>query len=170
MDAPDARFWTYAGDLIDNAHNDGEWGEWFHAHGFISSMIPMIPVPGNHEWSGSRLSDQWRYQFNLPEHGPERAEEVVYYIDYQDVRIISLDSRLHRTMARELREEHGADNWTDHPTPITEWLEDVLENNDQRWTIVVFHYPIFASQRGRDNPETREQWKPLWRSDPMPCF
>lgn len=159
-DAPNARFWTYAGDLVDNAHNDGEWGEWFHAHGFISGMIPMIPVPGNHEWSGGELSVQWRPQFALPTHGPEGAEEIVYYIDYQDVRIISLDSKLHRTMARELHDELG-DN-ADHTTSITRWLEEVLENNDQNWTIVVTHYPVFASQPGRDNPEVREQWKSLF--------
>lgn len=44
-DAPYARFWLYAGDLVDNGHNDGEWGEFFEAHGWISSMIPMIPTP-----------------------------------------------------------------------------------------------------------------------------
>ena len=159
-DAPDARFYVYAGDLVDNAHNDGEWGEWFHAHGFISAMVPLIPSPGNHEYSGGRLSDQWRPQFALPEHGPEGAEETVYYIDYQGVRIISLDSRLHRTEARQLREKFGDD--ADHTTSITKWLEEVLKNNNQKWTIVVTHYPVFASHRDRDNPEVREQWKPLF--------
>jgi hypothetical protein len=159
-DAPDARFFVYAGDLVDNAHNDGEWGEWFHAHGFISAMMPLVPSPGNHEYAGGRLSVQWKHQFALPDNGPEEAEGTVYYIDYQGVRIISLDSRLHRTQVRQLREEHGDSR--DHTSPITRWLDDVLKENEQHWTVVITHYPVFASQRDRDNPEVREQWKPLF--------
>lgn len=48
------------------------------------------------------------------------------------------------------------------PTPRTEWLEELLSENSNDWTIVVFHHPVFASRPGRDNPSVREQWKPLF--------
>ena len=100
--APEARFFIHAGDLINRAHREQEWHEWFTAGGFIHSMIPSMPTPGNHEYRAKNqqeadakqrsLSVQWRPQFTLPQNGPAGLEETVYYMDYQDVRVISLDS------------------------------------------------------------------------------
>jgi 3',5'-cyclic AMP phosphodiesterase CpdA len=91
-----------------------------------------------------RVSTHWRPQFNFPVYNelPETLAETVYYIDYQGVRFISLDSNRDR----------------DAQIP---WLREVLENNPNRWTIVTFHHPIFSPARDRDNPELRELWKPL---------
>ena len=44
----------------------------------------------------------------------------------------------------------------------TAWLEKVLADNPNRWTIVEFHQPIFSPAKGRDNPEQRAAWKPLF--------
>jgi hypothetical protein len=51
-DAPDASFMIHAGDLVDNAHHNLEWGHWNEAGGWIQSMVPNLPVPGNHEYAG----------------------------------------------------------------------------------------------------------------------
>ena len=48
--APNSKFIIHAGDLINNAHNEQEWHEWFTAGGFIHSMIPSVTTPGNHEY------------------------------------------------------------------------------------------------------------------------
>ena len=85
----------------------------------------------------------WRPQFTLPENGPEGLEETVYYIDYQGVRFIGLNSN------REL----------DKQVP---WLDHVLESNPHQWAILTFHHPVFSSSGTRDNPELRELWKPSW--------
>jgi hypothetical protein len=50
QEAPDARFMIHAGDLVNNAHRNIEWGQWHQAGGFIQSMLPNVPVPGNHEY------------------------------------------------------------------------------------------------------------------------
>ncbi len=34
-DAPKAKFMIHAGDLINNAEKDAEWGEWFGAGGWL---------------------------------------------------------------------------------------------------------------------------------------
>lgn len=145
--AADAAFTLHAGDLINRAENDEQWGEWFNAPGWVNAVIPVIATPGNHEYSSEqgtrRLSSFWQPQFTFPQNGPEGVKESCYYIDYQGVRIISLNSN-------EKQEEQK------------QWLEKVLSRNPQRWTIVTFHHPIFSPAILRDNKALRNLWKPLF--------
>lgn len=237
--APNAAFTLHAGDLINRAEEDNQWGEWFDAPGWVNASVPVIATPGNHEYfsmgrgekndrkwttkkgdtirlqterviytddegsrtgsviyartsdgktgviqlddksrvigidkgirkiSGykekdltgtkvnqgplkdryaipgtSRLSSFWQPQFTFPEHGPEGVEESCYYIDYQGVRVISLNSN-------EKQEEQLV------------WLRKVLSDNPQKWTVITFHHPIFSPTLGRDNPKLRNLWKPV---------
>ena len=96
---PDARFIIHTGDLINRSNNDQEWGEWHYGGGFINGMIPSLPSPGNHEYVRDDkrkliLDPHWGVQYTLPGNGPKGLEESVYYVDYQNVRIISLDSQM----------------------------------------------------------------------------
>ncbi|WP_352423337.1 metallophosphoesterase family protein [Proteiniphilum sp.] len=237
--APYAAFTLHAGDLINRAENDDQWGEWFNAPGWVNASVPVIATPGNHEYfyegrgekndrkwttkegdtirvrieeeikrdaegveTGStirahsadgktgviqldaksriigtdkgiramtgyrekelagvkanqsplqdryaepgspRLSSFWQPQFTFPQNGPEGVKESCYYIDYQGVRIVSLNSN-------EKEEEQ------------LEWLREVLSNNPHKWTIITFHHPVFSPTLGRDNPELRSLWKPV---------
>ena len=90
------------------------------------------------------LSNHWRPQFAFPVQDvpSELLKETLYYIDYQGVRFISLDSN-------QLKKEQ------------VPWLRGVLENNPNMWTIVTFHHPIFSPGSDRDNRELRELWKPI---------
>jgi hypothetical protein len=147
-DAPKARFMIHAGDLINRAEADAEWGEWFGAGHWLNAMVPSIPVPGNHEQAraedGSRrLSRHWRPQFTLPENGPPGLEETCYTLVYQGVRIIGLDSN------REIDVQ-------------TRWLAEVLAENTARWVVCTFHHPIFSTAKDRDNPTLRAAWKPIF--------
>src|SRR5690554_4988710 len=47
---PDIGFMLHAGDLINRHNNDHEWGEWFHAGGYIHATIPSVMTPGNYEF------------------------------------------------------------------------------------------------------------------------
>jgi hypothetical protein len=135
----------HAGDLVNRANRDAEWGEWFGAGGWLNAMIPSIVTPGNHEYDGEpeeSLSHHWRPQFALPENGPPGLEETAYWIDYQGVRMVSLNSN-------ERHQEQAA------------WLDQVLARNPNTWTIVTFHHPIFSSGKDRDNPRLRRLWKPV---------
>lgn len=164
-DMPKAHFILHAGDLINRANADGEWGEWHQAAGWINGMIPSVPTPGNHEYGQppgtlakvdekadaaakkegrkSRLSVNWRPQFTLPENGLPGLEESVYYFDIQGVRVISLNSN-------EKQEEQ------------VPWLEKVLAENPNKWTVVTFHHPIYSTAKGRDNKRLRELWRPVF--------
>ncbi len=149
--APDADFFIHAGDLVNVAHDESEWNEWFSAGGFIHSEIPAIAVPGNHEYFGlnsdkpkhnRKLSVQWNAQFGFPKNGPEELHKTCYYVDYPNLRLIALNSN--REIARQ-----------------AQWLRKVLDENDKKWTIVTFHHPIFSVSTGRDNPKLRALWKPM---------
>ena len=146
-DAPRANFILHAGDLVNRGNADAEWGEWFRAAGWINRSIPSLATPGNHEYprsgGGRTLSMHWRPQFALPENGVAGLEESCYYIDVQGVRIVSLNSNERRT-------EQG------------EWLDEVLRDNPNKWTILAFHHPVYSSARGRDNKKLREQWQPVF--------
>lgn len=143
----DIRLVVHAGDLVNRGERDQEWAEWFMMMGWTAASIPNLPTPGNHEYvrepSGGRsLTAYWRAQFALPENGVEPLKESNYYVDFQGVRFISL-------------------NTLEHTGLQARWLQQVLENNPNRWTVVFFHYPIFSSAQGRDNPELRARWKPI---------
>lgn len=150
--APEAAFLLHAGDLINRAHRNIEWGEWFAAGDWLQASIPQVAVPGNHEYdpmdredpkdNRELLSRFWRPQFAFPQNGPKGLEETVFWLDHQGTRIIGLNS------VERIAEQKP-------------WLEKVLAKNPNRWTIVTFHHPVFSTARGRDNKEVREHWKPV---------
>ena len=161
-DAPRAAFFLHAGDLVNSGGSDAEWGEWFYSNGFIPRSIPLIAVPGNHEMVNVRIktndatesdNDQvktvrqvtphWFATFAFPKNGPEGLKETCYYLDYQDVRIVALNSN-------------------QEPQQQAEWLEDVLSQPGPKWKIVSCHHPIYSSAEGRDNKALRELWQPIF--------
>lgn len=146
-DAPKAAFIIHAGDLTNRSLRDAEWGEWHQAAGWINRSLVSLPTPGNHEYpseNGKRaLAPHWRMQFTLPENGPSGLEETCYWVDIQGVRVVSLNSN-------EQQKEQA------------EWLDRLLSNNPNRWTIITFHHPIYSAARSRDNKELRETWQPVF--------
>ncbi|MBY0586786.1 metallophosphoesterase family protein [bacterium] len=150
-DAPKARFFLHAGDLINNASADDEWGDWHRAGGWANMMIPSVATPGNHEYEVRTnpappkysLTPFWRAQFALPTNGPAGLEETAYWMDYQGARIISLNSN-------------------ENVTEQVPWLEGILADNPNKWTIVTFHHPIYSAAPKRDNPIIRKNWQPIF--------
>ena len=150
--APDASFAIHGGDLINDAHRDQEWAEWYKAGGFIHSQWTSIPVLGNHEFwplngkdDSRKVSIQWKPQFTLPieETLSEKLHETVYTVDYQNVRIIVLNSNFNLTEQ-------------------TKYLEKNLKESPAIWNIVTCHHSIFSPAKGRDFQFGRKNWKPLF--------
>jgi len=148
MEAGKPHFLIHAGDLINRAERDAEWGEWHRAAGWINRSVVSFPVPGNHEYgrmvgNSKTITANWRPQFTLPENGVKGLEETNYYVDVQGVRMVALDSnRMQKEQA--------------------EWLDGLLSKNPNRWTILTFHHPIYSTAKGRDNKELRETWQPVF--------
>jgi predicted phosphodiesterase len=150
--APNASFVVHAGDLINRAHKDQEWAEWYKAGGFIHSQWTAIPAVGNHEfrpivdgdWDARELSIQWRPQFTLPIENDldKELHETVYTIDYQDVRMIVLNSN-------------------DKLESQTAYLEQQLKSSTAKWNILTCHHSVFSPAKGRNFQFARDHWKPL---------
>lgn len=150
--APKASFVIHAGDLINEAHRDYEWAQWYKAGGFIHSQWTAIPVLGNHEFwplsqehSHKKPSIQWRPQFTLPVEKSlsNKLHETVYSVDYQEVKILVLNSNYN------LAEQNI-------------YIEEQLKNSTAKWNIVTCHHSIFSPAEGRDFKYGREHWKPLF--------
>lgn len=146
-DAPKASFFLHAGDLVNRAESDAEWGEWFGAGGHLNAMTPSIAVPGNHEQAKQadgerRLSHHWRPTFAFPENGPEVLTESCYTLVYQGVRFVCLNSNTSLDIQ-------------------AKWLESTLAANEEKWVVCTFHHPVFSTGGDRDNPELRRLWKPI---------
>ena len=144
--APDARLALLAGDLQSEATIDVEWGEMFEALGDLPATMLVAPAAGNHEyWEEFEdtprerrvLGEHWRTSFALPGNGAggEHTRATTYWFDVQGVRVAVLDG----TSALDLG---SADEQA-------RWLDGVLRDNPNRWTIVLIHQPVY-SPRGRE--------------------
>ncbi|MFD0742341.1 metallophosphoesterase [Phytohabitans flavus] len=152
-DRPQAKAIVNAGDLIDSANSEEQWGQWFQAGSFIDGQINNISVTGNHEYSGSSLSSFWAPQFPYPANGPAwgsnpAVDRTAYFVDYQGVRFIGLNSNVQSI--------------PDMMAAQTAWLENALKTNPNKWTVVTFHHPVYSTASGRNNPIVRAQWGPLF--------
>ncbi len=138
---PDASLVIHAGDLVNRANKDEEWGDWFAAGSFIHSTIPALVTPGNHEYTHEdgkpHLSVYWKEQFQLPANGPANPllAGSCYYADIQGVRFISLNTQM-------LEEAQTQDCITHQ----VEWLHQVLKSNPRGWTCVTMHHPVFSTK------------------------
>ena len=106
---------------------------------------------GNHEFQSvakgkpRNVSIQWRPQFTLPvekELAPE-LHETVYTVDYQDIRIIVINSN------EQLESQ-------------TKYIEKQLKDCESRWKIVTCHHSVFSPAKGRNFQFARDHWKPIF--------
>ncbi|WP_162497584.1 purple acid phosphatase family protein [Aureibaculum marinum] len=147
--APDAKFMLHAGDMINHSQNNYEWGEWFEAGSFIFKEMPQLTIPGNHEYikndEGHKtgITPIYNPQFNFPKNGLAEIGHTNYYMDYLNMRLISLNSNQDLDLQKT-------------------WLEDVLKNNTKKWVVVMTHHPVRSPAKGRFNKGVIENWKPLF--------
>jgi len=142
---PGAALSLHAGDLVNDADQDEQWAQWFAAAGPLASEKLVVASPGNHEYHGDDLLQQYRAHFGMPDNGPRLHREDVWFTDYQGVRFVSLNGN----------------------APLggggqAAWVRRLLSNNPMRWSVVTFHQPMFSATPGRDNAEVRDHWLPVF--------
>lgn len=133
------------GDRILAVGGDIEGLTGWDAGALVGTEFDKAPLDDRRREPGTpAVSRHWRHQFAFPLQGaPTGLEETCYYIDYQGVRIISLDSNREREAQ-------------------VSWLRGVLADNPNRWTVLTFHHPVYSPARDRDNAALRELWKPVF--------
>lgn len=130
--------WLWLGD---NAYGDGTQQEYqtkvFDVYVEPFRKFVVWPSPGNHDYGSININHQGPYYdiFTLPTNGEAggvpSGEEGYYSYDYGNAHFISLTS------------EYLLWTLTDD-TPMTNWLEDDLQNNDKDWVIVYWHQPPYT--------------------------
>lgn len=154
---PQAALMIHAGDLISGRDDkdDDEWGEWFDAGQFLHATSFVVPPAGNHEHDEDAkdsdryvLKQSWPAHLPVPRNGSPQVPTTSYSFDYQGVRFIVLDSTA--AVANGLGKTQAA------------WLEPLLRDNPNRWTVVTYHHPMYSAALDRDNPELREHWRGLF--------
>ena len=150
---PKADFILYAGDLVSRSSED-YWNEFFYAGNWIFGTMPSVPTPGNHEYDKHgdgklrTFSKHWNQIFTTPDNHPGNLEGRTYYMDYQGVRFVSVDS-----VEIAMKEKDGEATF--------EWLHNVLADNPNQWTILFTHFPVYSCSQGRDKEEYRNAIKPI---------
>jgi len=82
--------------------------------------------------------------FDLPDNGSTGVEnERSYSMEYSGIQIVVLDT--------------NADI-----AAQTEWLDRTLGASDAKWKFVVYHHPAYSSAPGRNNPDVRRHWLPIF--------
>ena len=149
---PDCSFMLYGGDIINRANRDVEWDEWFEAGSFIYGTIPQVLTPGNHDYNDLQLDPHWKYQFAQPENGPKQVKGTCFFIDYKNLKIISIDS----AVESELEDENG-----EALKSQKMWLDSILSINTKEWVILTTHLPFYSTKDSRDNPQLRKHFQPI---------
>ncbi len=95
---PDAAFLVHNGDVVEDASFSDHWQYFFDAAQNLSSMMPIMATPGNHDNSiYDKNSIQYTNRFNYaslnrPSGLSEAAVGTVYSFEYGDALFISLNS------------------------------------------------------------------------------
>lgn len=122
-----------AGDLVDSGWMYDDWTtDFFPGAAPLSRSVPFYPVLGNHEGN----SPAYFQYMHLPEDGTPGFEEHWWTTDYQNVRVVGLDSNEGYASTEQL-----------------EWLDEVLERTCTDDTIEF----VFAELH---HPYLSELWNP----------
>ncbi len=149
---PDCRFMLYAGDIINRSGSDMEWNDWFYAGSYLFATVPQILTPGNHDYKDGVLDKHWALQFAQPQNGPKGLKGTCFFVDYPNLRLISIDS----ASGDELENENGYEM-----TVQKAWLDSVLRTNTRKWIVVTTHLPFYSTKDTRDNPQLRRHFQPI---------
>lgn len=133
---PNVGFIGTAGDIVDCGGSSIAWDMFFKESNSLK-LMPRIGVAGNHEYyiTGTGQSDG-RYQkahYANAYNGPTSQLGLSTYFIYNDILFIGIDNETYVGRSELLK-----------------WLEDVLENNNCRYSFVMMHTPVFNDNGDRD--------------------
>ncbi len=127
----DADFILHSGDIVEWSKYESYWTSMIGDNAKYFAEIPVMAVSGNHE-STYRNGDRELYKhFNYKIHEQDVSKGFSYSFDYGNTKFIMLDTN-DLTSDRVLSDD------------VYTWLEETLQNNQQKWTIVTMHHPMYS--------------------------
>lgn len=172
------------GDLVVTGGNYSQWEDHFFSQAdSLFPYVPVYPVLGNHEYSGSGGKENFKKYFSLPENGAPTLLEECYYKDISNIRIIGLNSNsgttdkniqlnwlsgiLDATCANDeidfvfaqLHHPHKSELWTPGESNFTGQVIDSLEVFTSACNKASLHF--FGHTHGYSRGQSRDH-KHLW--------
>ncbi|OBZ17723.1 S-layer homology domain-containing protein [Bacillus sp. FJAT-26390] len=131
---PSTQFVMHGGDMVDVGGAFEEWQKFWQASSVYATKLPTALTLGNHDVK-SEGKEVFTKGANFPENGPESQLQYAYSYEVDDSHFVVLNS--------EGTEEQMVDQ--------AAWLEEELDRNDKKWTIVMFHRPAYHTENGRES-------------------
>ena len=118
-------FALIGGDLADRGGNKGQWDMMFNVGAKVFSSLPVMAVPGNHEYYDDENLTNFKSFFNLPKNGPDGYDETSYSFQTKDALFMALDTQ--KDLTKQMQ-----------------WLEETSKASDKKWKIVMMHRGIYS--------------------------
>lgn len=179
--------WIWLGD---NAYGDGTDQEYqdkvfdsVYGYQKIMHYLPFHPAPGNHDYNSFSpiLNTQDPHAqtgtyldiIDVPIHaengGVPSGTKLFYSYDYGDIHFVSFNTELASLLnpSHDWMGVNAAANFATSPMKL--WLEQDLQANRKRWTVVYFHQvPHTGGSHNSKSPievqmrAVREKWSPIF--------
>ena len=129
---PDTQFLMHGGDAVDAGGAFSEWKRFWEASSSYATSLPSATTLGNHDVKAEG-KEVYAKGAILPDNGPESYKEYAYSYDLDDTHFVVLNS----------------EGTKEQMALQAEWLRQDLDRNDQKWTIAMFHRPVYHTEAGR---------------------
>ncbi len=131
------------GDLTNTAGNEEEWATFFEIEHPLISVVPILPVFGNHEfWLGRTAFEAY---FQAPPTSTSTSDRY-YSADIGNVHVVVIDVG---TMEQE---------------PQEQWLEDDLAASTAPFKVVTLHSPLYTNSNHSPNIMARDAFGPIFEA------
>ncbi|WP_260182423.1 S-layer homology domain-containing protein [Paenibacillus baekrokdamisoli] len=129
---PNTQFIMHGGDIVDDGNYLDEWTQIWKATSFYATSIPSGYAMGNHDVGGDG-KEIFAKGWELPKNGPDFMKEYAYSFDSGEVHFIVMNSEGDVvTMAKQ-----------------AEWLREDIQKSNKKWKMVMFHKPVYHTEKGR---------------------
>ncbi|MBI5497869.1 MAG: metallophosphoesterase family protein [Deltaproteobacteria bacterium] len=137
---PAPKLFINSGDLVYDGSDNAQWADWLASSETVTSIIPHMPVLGNHDAKGSGVEYTFNDVFFLPRNDETQSENY-YAFRYANALFIAFTTA---------SDDEGT---ASDPRPFARqgaWMRRVLEaNQDATWKFVFLHHPSFTSGGAR---------------------
>lgn len=127
---------TISGDVVQTGGNRSHWrDQLFGRMAEITPYVPLITVPGNHDYYSDAELQLYRTYLSPPDNGSIGFEDQWYFLDYLDLRLIGLDSY-------PISGAHGSFN-RETLAVQRQWLRETLKDaeiQNKRFAMGMFHH------------------------------
>ncbi|SFA74875.1 3',5'-cyclic AMP phosphodiesterase CpdA [Cohnella sp. OV330] len=131
---PDTQFLMHGGDAVDVGGAFAEWKRFWEASASYATFLPSATTLGNHDVKGEG-KEVYAKGASLPDNGPDAYKEYAYAYDVDDTHFVVLNS----------------EGTKEQMALQAEWLRKDLDANKKKWTIAMFHRPVYHTEAGRGN-------------------